>query len=1175
MNLSNTLKSHNYSIITALIIGILTAIYLLIIVPNNEAKEDVNNQAVFSGIEGQLQGYINDKLQGISPKQMDSIRKNNKKYSSKLDLNSGYYIDKIEIVSLQISDSIMQTLDLKRKIIFKNKEGSTFSIPDKVEFNLKKFIKRINSSSNFKSFFICPVIVSDKYNKSKTAVNQKNNEELSSEKNKQEKSNLGKCLIEDVLISKNINLKDEDSLCFHNRNEGSITFKNSSTRFYTSQLRIPDVNFTLFLAAGMSSSYFKSNVHYIKPNHLILALLLITILFLSLFFIKPIVLGYKELLSQMDLIRVSFSIGALIAFFTIFGMVGFWKTTISKRNKSDLKQLVEYIDGSFNKQILTLKHWRTKQFDSDSLNGSKFPLKKFYIETDSTISLIDRDSVYNKDYFYKNIYVTKAKDRIKILNASTFDKKDSLKNLKCLDAYFWMNQEGLLTASLDKENISFPRKFNDREYFKLLQNKKIDAVLTGVFLRESDNYAWIYAEKDPNKNNAYSEKFAIKGIAFREHFSKEIKLPPDTDFMLVDRKGAVLAQQNPSKKLYQNVLVGSNNNLILASVLAGCAIPNFKMDYQGNTYQVYAQKLSVPTDYPVYILGIRNLNYVDYLSQFTFINSILMVYAYGVIIVLLILIYSSLFYNGRKGFFARDHFFHLFHDYSKKMEYRTLMIINIFSFLLALTVFLVSSPITALYFCLLLCFNITFINVIVLNISHNTFKNHQFKFYMLVLFFSFALPLFFLYLDELYISIIAVVASHLGLIYHFKQFKITENTAHEITESLPKPIVVQRSAYLSFLTSALMNHFVMFPFILVCVFYSNEINDYARYYCSYSQPKSENVIHKRVEAYGCNCNLQEPFINVGGNNESIIRKLNFGFKDPTRDVVNNYTLKGFSTKFYFKTMYILTEAGRNMVFIFLAFVLLAVLGYALLNYYSNRFFFFELMQVSYANYYPTNKGTLTKKQKFINLIFNIEIEISNKHSDSNVNPLTKEREMAIRNAFLKDIHHEISPIYKTEFKLISNQIWFDKAYEKIWEYISAEEPQKADTKNKLIHNVLYDFAQDHFSNYKNKDIIMKLMNLGIIDHNKATGRLQIRSESFRKYILLKSKQDIQFVDVFKEETSNGTFDKLRLPILIVATSLLLLLMYLNKDRYNQIEIIGTSVGTVIILVNKFLSMGKS
>lgn len=1147
-SLFDKIKSHNYSIITAIIVGIVTAIYLLIIVPNNEVKEDANNLAILKGIEVQLKSYIDDKLQGISPEQMDSIKKkktilgNSPNWTPKS--SQSFYIDKIEIESLKSTGLPRNKLLLTRKIYFKKEDASktieSFCIQDEVKFDLDEFINRINAASSFKSFFICPVTVF------------------------KDKKNKGQCITNEVLISQNISPKEEDSLCLQNSTDGHITFEKSSKRFYANQVKIPNTNFTLFLAAGISSSYFKSNVLYIKPNHLIFGLLLISILFLSICFIKPIVLSYRELLSQMDLIRLVFSIGAMIAIFTIFGMVNFWETTISKRNKSDLKQLVEYIDGSFKNQINTLKVWEKSKITTDSFNGSKFPFRKLYIDKDSAITLMNGDSLIYKNSNEWNIIKTKRGNKIQLLEAKKFEKADSLKQLKFLDVYFWMNKDGLLTASLDKDNSSFPRRFNDRGYFKLLQNKEINTVLTGVFSRENDEYQWIYAEKDNKQNSAAgSEKFAIKGIAFREQFSKEIKLPPDTDFMLVDRKGSVLAQQDPTKKLYQNVLLGSDNNLILASVLAGCDIQNFKIDYQGNTYQVYAKKLSVPTDLPVYILGIRNLSYLDYLGQFTFINSILIVLAYGIIIIFLILIYSSLFYSGRIGFFAREHFYHLFHDYGKKKEYKHLLIVNCICFLIALGVFLFSSPITALYICLLLIFNITFINVVILNSRFKISKDERFVFYLLVLIFSFSLPLFLLYKDHLYISLILIIASHIVLIRLFLIWKRIDSTIPLTTDILTEPKVVQRKAYLYFLTSGLLNHFVMFPFILVCVFYSNELNDYARYYCSSSHADTKSIIQKRVETYGCGCITQEPLLNLGSNNESIIHKLNFGFEDPTRGVVNYYTFKEFSKKFYFKIRIILTEAGSNLFFIILGFFFILLLAYSLLNYYSNRFFFFELMQISYSGYYPRDKTKLTDIKEYIAEVFGSSTKNSNTDSDYEIR--RKEINKAIESAFETDKKHEVIPFFRNEFKLNSELKYFDNAYSNIWESLPNVETQ----------NVLYDFAQDHFSNYKNKDILMELMDLGLINHNELTGRLQIRSESFRKYILLKSKLDAEFVVDFKKVSSNGTFDKLRLPMLIIATSLLLLLMYLNKDRYNQLEVMGASIGTVLVLVNRFLSIGRS
>ena len=152
-----------------------------------------------------------------------------------------------------------------------------------------------------------------------------------------------------------------------------------------------------------------------------------------------------------------------------------------------------------------------------------------------------------------------------------------------------------------------------------------------------------------------------------------------------------------------------------------------------------------------------------------------------------------------------------------------------------------------------------------------------------------------------------------------------------------------------------------------------------------------------------------------------------------------------------------------------------------------------------------------------------------------------------------------------EFILNSNLKNFDKAYLKIWDSIPNTEMQ----------NVLYDFAQDHFLNYKNKDILMQLMDLGLINHDKLTGRLKVMSYSFRVYIMSKSKLDTEFVKQFEDESKNGTYDKLKLPILIIAISFLVLLMYLNKDSYERVMIMGSSIGSVILLVNKFLDFGKS
>jgi hypothetical protein len=1137
---SDKLKSHTYSIITAVVIGVMTALYLLVIVPNNERKEDVNNLAVFRGIEEQLKGFFDDKAKEISPERRDSILK---KYPN-LN-NDSVYIDKIEILFLDRLDTVRKKLQLVRKIDFKKKDNfrTVATVKDTVQFDLDEFIKRINTSSNFNSFFICPVTFSK--------ISEKN----------------GKCLAKDVLISRNVNLKDEDSLCINNRNNGHITFGKSDKRYYTGQVKIPDTNFTLFVAAGISSYHFQSNVEFIKPDLLIFSMLLIGILFLSICLIKPVVSSYKERLSQRDLITVAFSTGALIALFVIYGMVGFWKTTISNRNKSDLKELVEYIDQSFKSQIDTLQHWKGKQIPNN-INNSRFPYRKLYLVSDSKVSTLSGDSIMGNYSFSSN-------NKTQLLNAKSFKTADSLEQVKCLDSYFWMDKEGLLTASLNKDNVSFPRKYNDRNYFKLLQNKEINTVLTGVFSRESDEYQWIYAEKDSKENKmSNSEKAAIKGIAFREHFSKEIKLPPDTDYLIVDREGFVLMQNNPNKNLYQNVLSGSHNNLILASILAGSRIENFRMDYEGNEYQVYAKRLNIPSDLPIYILGLRNLSYLDYLSLFTFNNAFLISLIYGFFIVLLTLIYSSLFYSGRLGFFSRHHFYYLFPDNSRKDEYQNLLAMNVICFLTALVVYFVSSPITALYFCLLMGINVTLINVIVLNIRSSKFQTSVIKFYLLIFLLGFVFPLFLLYIDQMYLSFVLLVGSHIGLILYYRNWRNWDDAdSTDIISAVAKNTGVQRKVYLKFLTSGIINYFVVFPFVLVCAFYSNEINDYATYYCSPVQPPSKLVKEKIINAYGCDCKPQLVF-DLSKNNSGIIHKLNFGFQQPTMNEVNKYTFKEVYSNFYIRTNTILLNSGLNLFYFALCFALILLLSNGLLNYYSNRFFFYELMQACFEGYYPCKKNAYTNEHIFIPMVNDKDLanmiqKDMNDHSYINsqnrADTNCPDRKIPLEKLFEKDYNNEILPFLKMEFILNSNLKNFDKKYSAIWDSIP----------NIEMKNVLYDFAQDHFLNYKNKDTLMQLMDMGLINHDKITGRLKVMSYSFRVYIMSKSRLDTDFVQQFKDESKDGTYDKLKLPILIIAISLLVLLMYLNKDSYERVMIMGSSIGSVIILVNKFLDFGKN
>jgi hypothetical protein len=175
-----------------------------------------------------------------------------------------------------------------------------------------------------------------------------------------------------------------------------------------------------------------------------------------------------------------------------------------------------------------------------------------------------------------------------------------------------------------------------------------------------------------------------------------------------------------------------------------------------------------------------------------------------------------------------------------------------------------------------------------------------------------------------------------------------------------------------------------------------------------------------------------------------------------------------------------------------------------------------------------------------------------------------DRKISINEVFNEDKKNEIYPYLRMDFILNINHKQFCYEYEDIWHSLTED-----------TQFILFDFAQDHFVNYKNKDTLISLMEMGIIDCHKITGRLKMMSLSFRIFILSKSKREDDFIQKFNDQSKNGTYSKLRFPIIIIAVSALILLMYLNKDSYDQVTLMGGSVVTVLALINKILDANKS
>ncbi|WP_316632478.1 hypothetical protein [uncultured Flavobacterium sp.] len=1140
-NTSESFKSkHSYSIITALIIALLTCGYLFYILPNNETKENTKNIVILQGIEQQLKKYIDDQVQYISEEKI--VDKNLSTFKGSKD----NFIDTITINKDTCSKVLDGKITLAR--IIKFSPPSKKSIHDTINIDLAKFLSKINSTTQFTSFYICPI-------------------------------ENGVCLAHKSFPSQNVSLVDQDSLIKNNRKNGPFTFKGSTKRYYADQIKIPNTNYSIFLAAGIDSSVFQTSIRQIDNNLLIFSLLLVIILILGINFIKPIVSSYKERLSQTDLVSVAFSTGILIAVLVVFGIVSYWDNAVKTRSASDLKGLVDKIDSSFNKQITAYQHWeKDSAFVAESKN-SKNKFLQIHLKNGSEITSLNGES-----YIKKNTLPDREDKSFLDIDISNLKKglKDSLK-FDYLDNYFRMDGNGLITTNFSASITEIRRKYADRMYFQMLQqrnpdNQKTDNLLTAVFSREDKKYQWIYAEKNPE-----SEEKGIKGIAFREYFSENLTLPPGTGYMLIDRNGEVLMQNDREKNLYQNLRYGSKRNLELISLLSGIDQKSFDMEYQGTPYQVYAKKLDIEIDSPVYILGIRDLSHLNRLSLFTFSNGFLISLFYGFFILVITYIYSALFYADRLSLFSNHHFYHLFPDNTRTYQYKQLLVVNSIAILMTIIVSLLSSPSIAFIFCTIVGVNLVLINLITLNIRTSNPQKDLITLVLILLSLIICLFLILFFFDSLCFAIVVLFGTHAGLIFYYRGWREREKKNLETFKNQNKG--VNRKVYTRFLTARLIYHFAVFPFVLISALYVNELNDFASFYCSSNQTKEQNedsIKKEIINTYSCNCNEEteeKPLITFPNSKDDVVQKANIGFLDrPAMFEIKNFTLNPFIDKYYLNSKAIVqNENLLNSLFIvfslFIAFFFLTILVYHLLNYYSNRFFFYDLMQAAYEKYYPCTKNQLANDHIFIAMINDDDvkalIQINKEKITDNKYPDTSDwpkRKTSINKVFDKDKSAEISPYLRMDFILNYNNEQFADEYNEIWESL----PEHDETRN-----VLYDFAQDHFVNYKNKDILMSLMEIGIIDCHQLTGRLKMMSLSFRIFILSKSKRDQSFITKFKDEGKNGTFSKLKIPILIIAISALILLMYLNKDSYDRVAVMGGSIVSVIALINKFLEANKT
>lgn len=356
----------------------------------------------------------------------------------------------------------------------------------------------------------------------------------------------------------------------------------------------------------------------------------------------------------------------------------------------------------------------------------------------------------------------------------------------------------------------------------------------------------------------------------------------------------------------------------------------------------------------------------------------------------------------------------------------------------------------------------------------------------------------------------------------------------------------------------LLKHFGLLPFLLCTTIYITELNDISVWYCASTGNDKGACI---IEANGCGCDPKP--VKELTEADILARHLDIGLLGrPSTTQLESFRFSDPKPISYLKTTDALSPLDNvekivTLLLLFVAMCIIYLLTKGLIDYYSNRFFFFSLMQAGYEHYYKEGVLPLPVQQEWP-CEYDADDGVQETPADTEAGAAVGKLPLL----FSKD-KRQLWPMHRQEFILHENLKEFDAKYEKAWNDIPA-----------AFRNVLFDFARDHFVNYKNRDILISLMEAGVIDCNPATGRLRITNAVFRVYILNKYKKEPEYIDNYQKESKDGFFTKLRLPLIIIAISLLVLLMYLNKESFSQLLAFGTAITTTLGMVNNLMKGSK-
>lgn len=1167
--LLKTLKENTAAIITSLVVFILAGFYVLVIIPNHEDLIDRRNKNTLQEFRQQFSSTIKDYASTIDANDLKKLVIARAKQLKEKHADSSNYTK--ALLDDLLSPSSVILADIDNNIITQAVNVNSIENTNR-EIHIAKMIRYHFSKSIHAKFHPDSSVL---YKELTNIPDTTDVEKILLKKRLAGAISFPAWIIyiddKTVFLNNDIDLHEFDSLKVVS--PGNDVVESASKRFYRRAITIDGTDFSVTLVGAVDQKGFHSEARQIDIHLTFIFILLVILLFLSIPLLKPLISGKKEKLTQLDLLNTTIGVGvltiALISFFFTDYLSDCYKKTLCDHLAYNSSKVTNDFNTEFKKY------------------SDRFILADTILQSEETANIhtnLDRLNKINNDPLVSR----------NIQNFFTFDSNgDIIKDISKGDAF------------------ASRKNFSERDYFKVLKGAEHQNILTAVYSRYDNKYKLAYLKANPAGS--------FSGFAFVPEFDKG---GTHKSFLLCDKTGKVIFHSNMNKNLGENIYQNNQQPYQLTSLFHGMTNACFEMNYNGSPFLFYAQRLTRSemqvsknecgtdttfkkvniSDYPVFLLAFTDLKFSNSLKIYTFVDGFIFSLAYVLGITFLILAYSIFFYFGDIPVISRFHVYWMFPDNSRKSEYWLLKTIN-YSFFGIFSLLFIFNCYDILFYSMLTGINLAFFNFVLLNQRLFTIKRFGEKqdrrfnlLIVIIIIFGYTVPVIFLLNHLPSYGLSSSLFGHFTYLYFLKKEtdKLLPNGSLRSEKST-------RKSYISFFSSVICYHYLLVPSIVIFSLFCNEINTVIDYNAS-----NANKAHI--------ANEYKPPVHYIRPNQNLFNSLRFVITPPSEPLLagqgfENFTRHGWELNF--QTYFLDRQNLQRTLLMMASLALLVVLVRILINFYAGRFFFFELCEAYRIGYFKTinpfanfkvilppfterDLEDLEKHEKFEDDIKKEEVEESWLKQQQYRQSVWKKEPFPVNSskirldnpmlAYLKKIKNKAgtAPKFKPPVwlkgissKVVPNEVKLDlimmnnlrryyTAYKQAWNMLEAEE--------KFVMN---DFAIDHFVNYKNRDVLMKLMEKGYIIADPLTGRLRVMNYGFRNFVSHVDMTATENRETDSKEEESGVFAKWKIPIFIIAVTGLVLIMILNNEEYNKSMLFyAGSVASAIGLISKFMDTYK-